>query len=195
MDENNQDGFFNKPSFNAFERILCNHLIEAINSGPLQTIMHTMRAALALEPQNAKDLKVDQKQAKSLYTLAERIYVSQKITINENKDTYSLFTSTLDWKQDIEPWKTREHYSYSFHSNSTSQEWYDEIENSEDPRDIFDFSTSHLTESGFQSLCSDFLQYAITIAADFSRKIASKISPDTYNDMLSIYRGERKYEN
>lgn len=154
-----------------------------------------MRAALALESDDSKRLEIDKEKAKSLYTISERIESAEK-KLKNNKVNYSIYTSILDWKKDIKPWVKRDDYSYSFDKNSASQKWFEESQDSKDKRAMFDFSASHLTESGFNNLCSDFLEYAIPIASDYTRKLSTKISPDTYSDMLRDYnRFDRRHES
>jgi hypothetical protein len=181
--------FFQKPAFNAFERLICSHLIEASKGEPLQTVIHVARAALAITDDTAKQLGIDKNQALSLYTVAQRLSTATKSTNNET-ETYSVLFHTLDWEKDIEPWKIPSCYSYYYNENDLHL-----LQVAKQPGDkrknFFNATTWRLSARGYANMVSDFLLYAIPIVEEMSRKLATLVSPETYTELLRLYYGEK----
>jgi len=189
-EEQDASGFFQRPAFNAYERLICSHLIEAGKSEqPLQTVIHTTLAALALDDPTSKKLEIDRVQAESLYTVAQRL---QNVTIdkdNTDSQVFRIELGTLNFDTDIKPWTRLVGYRHIIPHNE-SLEADRELSKKSEKR-YFHRSNQRLTASGFQNLVSDFLLYSVPIVQNMSRKLSTLISPETFTELLKVYRGER----
>ena len=187
------DGAFQRPSFNAYERIICNHLIESINCDPMQTVIHVTRAALSLKPEQAKTQEIAHDLARSLYTMAQRLYTATPMKDEQEKTFYHIGTGTLDYGNHIKPWARIDGYGAWVPRPQTKH--YDNYQGAQkDEKSLFDYHAQNLSIGGYQHMCSDFLLYAIPIVEDMTRKLAERISPETYTEMLRLYHGERRNE-
>jgi hypothetical protein len=184
----NMSGFFQKPQFNAFERIICSHLLEAVNAEPLITVSHITRAVLAIDEASAKKLDISKKKALSIYTVAQRLTTATKKTDKWGYETYSVNIATLPWG-DVESWKVPDCYSWRG-SDEESDKITQAIED-EDERGAFLQSAKILSASGFSNMTSDFLSYAVPVVEEMSRKLSSLVSPETYTELMALYHGEK----
>ena len=181
--------FFQKPAFNAFERLICSHLIEASKGEkPLETVIHITRASLSLTDDTAKQLGIDKTQAKSLFTIAQRMSTATKITNRDGDEKYVIHLYSVKMDKDIKPWKKMEAYGYTY----TEQEKKQIEEMQKDKEAIFYEALRRLTPAGYQNMVSDFLFYSIPLVEAMSRKLATLVSPETYTEMLALYYGEKK---
>jgi len=179
--------FMQKDSFNAFERIICSHLIEAISGDQLDNVIHICRAALCLDAERMENLELDFEEIKGIYTVAQRISSATTRTFEKTgQQMISVIFGTLDWEKHIVPWALWEHY------NSYAPT-LPKVFNLEDhsPSEIF-FSTSRrLSPAGYEHLKSDFLLYVIDKTQEYTRKLSALVSPATYQEVLSIFKASQ----
>ena len=180
--------FFQKPTFNAFERLVCSHLIEASKSEPLQTVIHISRAALALTDEVAAQLKIDKAQARSLYTVSQRLISALKKTDKFGIESVYVSFATVNIEKDIKPWRKAAYYPFTY--EDSDKEEITRLK-SKGAEAIFRFTNSTLLPQGYESMLSDFLEYAIPAAEEMGRKLAELVSPETYTELLKLYYGDR----
>lgn len=102
--------FLQKAEFDAHERIIASHLIEAINGKPLECVIHTCRAAMTLEEEDQSDLGINIKEVESIYGCATVLSSATEIKDpHSNKSSMCLLIDTLDWNRDLKPWVKNEH--------------------------------------------------------------------------------------
>lgn len=179
--------FLQRPSFSAFERLICSHLIEASRDDPLQTVIHVCRAALAVAEDAAEQLGIDRNEALSLYTVAQRLATATK-SEKGGMEYYSVLFHTLEWKKDIEPWKKPPYYSFYPFNPALKEE---SAQFKDEKQEFFNVTAKALSPRGYAHMISDFLVYAIPIVEAMTRKLAALISPETYGEMLRLYHGEK----
>ena len=180
-------GYFQRPSFNAKERLVCSHLIEGINASPLETILHTCSAALLLDKETLEGMEIDRKQVLSFYTIAQRL--SNPLITPTGRDgtpTYSLSLKTEDPEYDIYPWFTY----YMIRANPDKLEEFEEKRDSLSFDKVINFITSHLSHEGYQNLVSDFLFYATPEVQLIGGKLAGIVSPESYIELFRLIKGE-----
>jgi len=186
------DSFFQKPSFNARERLVCSHLIEGINATPLAGVLHTMQATLLLDAEKLDDLYIDMEKVVSIYTVAQRLAAAeQKIPYDKQDATYyEIYTFTLDFERDVKPWIKMRWYPHLIKSKRYERidpkEHREELENM-DPILAFHTSNLNLTPTGYQAVVSDFLEYASPYTQEVGGKLAGIISPETYQDLMRLF--------
>ena len=192
-EQRDASAFFQKPKFDAFERLICSHLIEAGKSEqPLQTVIHTCLAALTLDEATRQKFEIDKAQIEDLYTVAQRISTSIQ-TKDDDMVYYSLELHTVSYESAIKPWARL--YGYRHYASLNRRQEDKEEEAGKSSEKYFHKSNLRLTPSGFANLVSDFLIYAIPIIQDMSRKLSTLISPETFTELLRVYAGERVSQN
>jgi hypothetical protein len=182
--------FFQKPQFNAYERLICSHLIAAGGSEqPLQTVIHTCLAALALDEATSLKLEINRTQAENLYTVAQRLETA--IQDKDHSDTLIVKVEllTLNFKTTVAPWTRLQGYRHFVDRESSPEEQEEYIKKY--PQHYFHNACQTLTPSGFQNMKSDFLLYAIPVVQTLSRKLSTLISPETFVELLKIYHNEK----
>lgn len=182
-------GYFQKPGFNAKERLVCSHLIEGINAAPLDTILHTMQAALLLDMQKLEELEIDKKRVLSLFAIAQRINNPQINYAGMKNDVpiYSLMLRTNDIEYDIDPW----YHNYRIRAHPDELEKFKEIQDEVSHAKYIDFITTHLSHEGYYSLLNDFLFYATPITQEIGGKLATTVSPESYIELFRLIKGEK----
>jgi len=187
--------FFQKPSFNARERLICSHLIEGINATPLGTVLHTMQAALLLDAEKLDDLYIDMEQVVSIYTVAQRLAAAKPITpYNQDPQFYVVHTLTLDFEKDVKPWlkiKYYPHFNKTGRWDKLDKKEYDEFMEESSPKQAFDHANKSLSIDGYEALVSDFLEYASPRVQEIGGKLALTVNPETYTELLRLMRGEK----
>jgi len=196
-------GYFQRPSFNALERLICSHLIEGINATPLDTTLHTTQAALLLDDTKMKNLEIDRDQVLSIYTVAQRLKDAGQQpkmlqTIRENPYVYSLSSSSLDYEKDLKPWLRG---VYSCKLPLGTGEKLDElqdayIEASDEEKEviletIYRVTIENLGLTGYQKAVSDFLFYATPIVQTIGGKLAGTVSPESYLELFRLIKGDK----
>jgi hypothetical protein len=182
--------FFQKPKFDAFERLICSHLIEASKNEPLQTVIHITRAALAINDETRAKLGINKELMRSLYTVSQRLQGVAIIKRREEPARYSVNLRTCDYERDIRPWNQMIGYEHSFDQYSGIAEKLNQLYK-ENKMTYFNESNRILTISGYSHMVSDFLLYAIPIIEEATRKLATLVSPETYTELMKIYQGEK----
>ena len=186
----NASGYFQRPSFNAKERLVCSHLIEGINTSPLETILHTTQAALLLDDEALDNLEIDRDLVLSLFTNAQRLSNPLKTpTGRDGEPTYSLKLRTNDLEYDVYPWFSP---AYRIRAHPNDVEKYEEAKQNKTltPEQSVDFLTMHLAHEGYQALVSDFLFYATPQIQLIGGKLAGIVSPESYIELFRLIKGE-----
>ena len=192
IDENEEMGplvskFMQKDSFNAFERIICSHLIEAISGDPLENVVHICRAALCLDVDQMESLELDREEILGIYTVGQRILSASTKTFEKTgQQMITIIFGTLDWEKHIEPWALWYHYNAYVPS---LPEVFDPEDHS--PSEVFFFTSRRLSPVGYEHLKSDFLLYVITKTQEYTRKLSALVSPATYQEVLSIFKASQ----
>ena len=183
--------FVQKSEFSAFERLVCSYLVQAITGSPLETVIYTMRAAMTLDDERIKILKINQEIVKSIYAVAQMITTATKTGEGENiyDKNMRIHTQSLDWKKDLEPWVKQEMYAFTYSGYGKEDELIEEIKESKDKQKKFEFSCGRLSLQGFEHLKSDFLRYAMPISQEITRKLSEIISPTTYEEIFRLFTG------
>ena len=178
-------------TFSASERIMCSFLIESLNATPLNSIIYITRAVMMLPDEKAQQYKINHEEVKTLFSISERLVYASKHIQESGLSRIKIDFSSLDFKKHILPWVKMNAYDYYVPKDNVDPEKTDlEIETLT-PFDKIVYSTKHLTDTGYQHMCSDFLMYAIPKAQSWSYVLTTMISPDTYTDMLKVYKGAR----
>jgi hypothetical protein len=151
-------------------------------------VNHITRAALSLTEEAATQLKIDQKQAKRLFTIAQRLSTVVKTIDKWGNERCAAHLSTVDMDEDIQPWRKGGTYNFIYTEQETVQ--VDEAKKS-GKNGLFNMSLTRLTLAGYQTMLSDFLEYAIPIVEEMGRKLATLVSPETYTELLRLYYGEK----
>ena len=190
-DNEKTDSFFQKPSFNARERLVCSHLIEGINATPLDTVLHTMQATLLLDAEKLDDLYIDKEKVVSIYTVAQRLAAAKPFTpYNQDPPFYVVHTLTLDFEKDVKPWikiKYYPHFNKTGRWDKLDKKEYDELMEEYPPKQAFDHANKSLSLDGYEALVSDFLEYASPRVQEIGGKLAGIISPETYQDLMRLF--------
>lgn len=180
--------YMQKATFNAFERVLCTHILESINADPLLTLSHITRAALSVEKAQAAALGVNQDQARQLYTLAQRLTTATKKEV-DGETMYMINLESVEWEKGLLPWVRMKSYETNL-TPQEEEEWLKTGKN-KDPRSLIIYSAKHLSDVGYAHMVSDFLDYSIPHIEDMTRVLSGLVNESTYVDMLKMYRGER----
>lgn len=183
------NAFFQRPQFDAFERLICSHLIEAVNAPPLDIVTHITYAALSIKNEQAKNYEIDTKITLSLYTVAQRIATAVKNTDRWGDVTYRVGLDTLSWDTDIKPWRRPQCYAWSLEDGESEQLTC--ALDAGDEQKAFNISAKTLSPGGYANMTSDFLLYAIPIVMQMSRKLSALVSPETYTELMKLYHGDK----
>jgi len=176
-------------TFSASERLMCSFLIESLNATPLNSIIFVSRAVMMLPTLKAEKYEINADELTALFSISERLVFVSKNTQGSGRQKYMIDFSSLDYKKHIEPWAKMNAYDYYVPKNNISAEKTDTILEELDSFDKIVYSIKNLTETGYQHMCSDFLMYAVPITQNWAYIISTRISPDTYIDMLKVYKG------
>lgn len=197
MSDQQQEGreagtFFQKPKFDAFERLICSHLIEASKNEPLLTVIHICRASLALTDDARKTLGIDKDKMHSLYTVAQRLAAVSIQKDSGAQDTYSVNLNKSDFDTSLTPWIDSEN-GYEVHAWTGSPFWNErqKLKSAGNGERLFYLTCHHLTPASYQKLVSDFLEYSIPQIEDATRRLTTLVSPETYTELIKLYHGEK----
>ncbi len=180
---------FQKPKFKALERLVCSHLIESINATKLESIIHMCRAAQLLPEAELERLNLDIEKINRVYTVAERLEAGGHGDDGGRYATHSVSLSGLDFEEYIYPWLKRKRlYSHWQHG-------VPEIEPDMDYVDILPQISQGLSPRGYHAMVSDFVQFAMPFAQLLGGILTDLISPETYTNMLLVYKGGRHDTN
>lgn len=205
MPDNKDNGYnpFRRPKFAALERLVCSYLIESLNASPLESILYICRGAQLLTDTEIQKLNLDMESINSVYTVAQRLNSAKPLN-QDDQPFYTVFTETLDFENEIEPWRKMKAYNFYVKTpfmqtgNSFRRVDYEEDEIDLDKLDTFDLfnhSNRSLTPPGYAHLVSDFLEMAVPFAQTLGGILTQLISPQTYSDMLMVYKGGRHDSN
>jgi len=178
-------------TFSASERIMCSFLIESLNATPLNSIIFISRATMMLSEEKSKENNIDLDIVKAVFSVSERLIYASKQIQESGLSKYKIDFSSLDYAVHIDTWAKMLCYDYYVPKSSLD---LDKIDTEIEKLNQFDqivYSTKNLTETGYRHMCSDFLMYAIPIAQQWAYILTTMISPDTYTDMLKVYKGAR----
>jgi len=178
-------------TFSASERIMCSFLIESLNATPLNSIIYVARAALMLSREKADENEINFEEVQTLFSIAERLSYASKQVLENGLNKVRIDFSSLDYYKHLDQWVKMNAYDYYVPKDNVDP---DNIDSELSELDTFDklvYSTKNLTDTGYQHMCSDFLMYAIPKTQQWVYILTKMISPDTYSNMLQIYKGAR----
>lgn len=177
---------FRRPKFAALERLVCSYLIESLNAPPLEAITFICRAAQLLTQSEVERLNLDMESINSIYTVAQRLNSATPDKGGNNTNPkHHVFLGTLDFENDIRVWCKAKYYPHYI-------KYDEEIDIKTLPiEEAFHLTNQNLTTAGYNLLVSDFLQFATPFAQQLGGVLTELISPETYSDMLRVYKGSR----
>ena len=196
---------FRSPKFNAIERLVCSYLIESLSASQLESVIFVCKAGMMLSEQDAEKIQLNTGPLRGIYTVAQRLF-SAKPMLNQHEEVqyYEVHTGSLNYDEDVAPWaKIRwyPHYSqrpfvttgsnYRVSGKDDPEEYHKALAEGS-PKEAFDHTNRNLIPSGYEMLVSDFLEYAIPFTQQVAGLLTELISPETYTDMLTVYKGARK---
>jgi len=184
-----------EPKGGAFERLLCQHLVLAVTSDPLNSIIHTCRAALSLPKKATDQLGIDTEKTKRILTVALNFQQAER-----NEEKYSLIWSfskqgKKGFEKYIKPWLTTAlnfALPYEFAKDSEALEEFKSAEISQQ----FYIASKFLTPTGFRTLLSAFVSWAYPFVEELAHKVSTQVSPTTYSEILSMFtkfKGEEEH--
>ncbi len=179
--------FVQTQSFNAFERMIASYIVQAITGDALEGVIFICRAALSLDEERCQLLGIDFQEAIDLYTVSQRLASANKSPLLDEAE-YNVNFGTLDFGRQISPWVKGVKW-YPFRYN---QYYHDEIMEKMEERpkkSAFLYACSKLTETGYKSMISDFLIYAMPKSQDFTRKLSELVSPATWHETYALVSG------
>jgi len=171
------------------ETVLAQHLAIATVSDPLTKIRYICEAARMLTPEERERYGVDEEWLEVAYRVAVSLMrVDRHPIISVLSPYYSKedievsigWAFTMDkenYKRYIKPW-VHEGFNY----------WPSRIPKNNPPS--FRTATNHLTESGYASIVAQFVAWAMPEAMRLANQITRSITPETYWEMIRLYRGE-----
>ena len=179
--------FIQRPEFSAFERLICSYLVQGITGAPLDTIIYTMRAAMTLDEERLKILKIDKEEVESIYAVAQIINTATKIDRwgDGLQVNMRIGVDTLDWDRDIAPWIKRKAYPFTYIPNAEEKKHIKELKGS--PKKYFNYSCMNLSVPGYRNLEADFLRYAMPKSQEITKKLSEIISPSTYIEIFRLF--------
>jgi len=194
--ETQENGYnpFRTPKFAALERLICSYLIESLTISHLESVIFICRAALMLPKPEIEKIQLDPEPLTSIYTVAQRLQSAKMLSSDREPPFYEVFTATLDFERDIKPWVKFRYYPHLAPSRTIRydpENYDDRLLNGSD-EEVFHLGNKRLTENGYQTLIGDFLEYAAPITQQIAGLLTELISPDTYTDMLLVYKGVKK---
>jgi len=191
------------PKGGVYERILAQHLIESINAEPLHAILHVARAAMMLPKEHLNELEIDPGLVKVISFVVLKL-INRPVILDEGSEEFRIdwsINNDEEYAEYIKPWVKKTCYShYPQYKDGTYSEYSDTYKKArENTRDYFLFSSYHLTEMGYASLCSDFITWALPHIQRITEKLSQLIQPGTYAEILklfgrptpTLYHGER----
>lgn len=194
------------PKGGVFERILAQHLIESINAQPLHAILHVTRAAMMLPKKDLEELKIDPKLVKVISFVVLKV-IDRPMIQEEGSQEFRIdwsINNGEDYKKYINPWIRRTAYShYPQFKDGTCSEFAETYKKArKNTIEYFLLSSHYLTETGYATLCSDFITWALPHIQRITEKLSQLIQPGTYAEILKLfgrqtptqYQGER-HEN
>ncbi|RLI10116.1 hypothetical protein DRO42_02350 [Candidatus Bathyarchaeota archaeon] len=182
------DSFFQRPSFNAKERLICSHLIETINAKPLETVLHVTRAALLLDPDTRARLSIDGKQMRGLFSVAYRL-ANPAIKPDHSGKTYRVSLRNLDHKRLVKPW-FKEHVMVKL--PESDMEKHVELLKSMSFESRVQWITDRMSEVGYHTLVGCFLDWCMARVQETAGKLATTISPETYGELFRMVTERRR---
>lgn len=146
---------------------------------------------MMLPKETARQHKIKLEEVVTLFSVAERLVYTSKQLQETGLNKVKIDFSSLNYKNHIEPWVKMDAYEYYVEDKSETDKIDPVLDNLSDSFEKIVYSTKKLTVTGYQHMCSDFLMYAIPKAQQWSYILTTMISPDTYTDMLKVYKGAK----
>ena len=184
------------PKAGCFDRLLALHLVMSVTGDPLNAIIHSCRAALALPEKAIKSLEIDKQKVQDILTVAMAL-MHARLEKEGDCEYYSIRWSferqgAEGFKRYIQPWLNN-----SIPAFYEPREWslYPERrENFESLPDYakFYFACKRLTPDSYQGLVSAFCAYAFPFVEQLNQKVSTQISPVTYQEILKTFQGKAK---
>lgn len=191
------------PKGGVYERILAQHLIESINAEPLHAILHVARAAMMLPKEDLDELKIDPCLVKVISFVVLKL-IDRPVILDEGGQEFRIdwsINNGEEYEEYIKPWIKKDGYShYPQYKDGTYSEFSEAYKKARKTTlEYFLFSSYHLTEMGYATLCSDFITWALPHIQRMTEKLSQLIRPGTYAEILKLfgrptptqYQGER----
>ncbi len=180
--------FVQRGEFNAFERLICSYMVQAITGDPLEGLIFIWRAAMTLDESRCQLLGIDFQEMVDLYTVSQRL-ASANRTVLLDEIEYNVNFGSLDFGKQVAPWAKAKWYSFGYNPYYHDKVMENMKERSQ--KAAFLYACNKLTESGYKSMVSDFLMYAISKSQECTRKLSEIVSPATYDDIFKIFTSPR----
>jgi hypothetical protein len=90
------------PKYGAYERLVCQHLVLAVSSDPVNSICHSCRATLSLPKETMEKLKIDRDKVVDILTVALNFKTALELPRgeqNEENEDYDLIWSFAEQGQ------------------------------------------------------------------------------------------------
>jgi len=179
------------PRGGAFERMLCQHLVLSVTGSPLGSIIHSCRAALSLPNDVAKRLEINKRKASTILTVALNFAEAKMDKTHQGSDRYRIFWSFAKYKEKgyenyIKPWLTSP--VRFFVDNRIMEDPLALMELDEKPLwERIYYACQNLEPSGYRAMLTAFTAWAFPLVEDLNQKVATQVSPTTYNEILSMF--------
>lgn len=180
------------PKGGAFERLIAQHLVLSVSSEPIDSILHSCRAALALEDDVAKKLNVDKTLVSIILTVAINFKHAGLIK-NAETEIYSIIWSfSKEEKEGFEkfvlPWYSTQFAYYLTHEEQNiNPEGFKVWEKKASEWEVFYHGCLNLPAHTFQALLSAFCSWAYPQTEVMNQKVATQVSPTTYTEILGLF--------
>jgi len=188
------------PRGGAFERLIAQHLVLSVSSDPIDSILHSCRAALALQNDIAKKLDIDKTQVTNILTVALNFKHAQP-SKSENPEAYSIIWSFSKEGEDgfdkyIKPWYSLQFAYYLTHEETAVHpEKFKEWEKKASEIEEFYHGCLNLPAHTFEALLSAFTSWAYPKTEELNQKVSTQISPTTYTEILGLFNKFQREPN
>lgn len=184
------------PKAGCFDRLLALHLVMSVTGDPLNAIIHSCRAALALPDKAINTLEIDKQKVKEILTVAMCL-VHARLEKEGGYEYYSIRWTferqgAEGFKRYIQPWlqdsipafyEPREWSLYP-EKREDFETWSDDAK--------FYFACKRLTPDSYQGLVSAFCAFAFPFVEQLNQKVSTQISPVTYQEILKTFQSKAK---
>lgn len=178
------------PRGGAFERLLCQHLVLSVSTDPINSLIHSCRAALSLPEPTAKQLEIDKQKVSDILTVALN-FQQAKMEKDGATEYYSIHWSFESLGEEgfnryIKPWFTTVTEWWVPHAWAFNPELRKEYY-AKPFYERFYISSSKFVPSTFRGLLSAFVAWAYPHCEELNNKVSTQVSPTTYAEILGMF--------
>lgn len=184
------------PKAGCFDRLLALHLVMSVTGEPLNAIIHSCRAALALPEKAIKSLEIDREKVQDILNVAMGL-LHARLEKERDFEYYNIRWSferqgAEGFKRYIQPWLQN-----SIPAFYEPREWSLYPENRENFESLPDYAKFYLackrlTPDSYQGLVSAFCSFAFPFVEQLNQKVSTQISPVTYQEILKTFQSKAK---